>query len=114
MANEPEVIKADEQLDIAGLTSLVSSFIGPLAEQQAAVQKSAIDADLQKHRMTIELKSKTGQRSFHLALGLLLLSGGTLAALMLAGKYDLAVNVLWYLGGGISGYGAAIARKSAD
>ena len=99
---------------MAGLTSLVSSFIAPLAEQQATVQKSAIDADLQKHRLTVELQSKTGQRSFQLVLGLLLITGGTLTGLMLAGKYDLAVNVLWYIGGGLSGYGAAMVRKHAE
>lgn len=111
MNGEQEVIKAGE-LDMAGLTSLVGSFITPLAEQQATVQKCAIDADLQKHRLTIEFKSKSGQRSFHLVLGLLLLTGGTLTGLMLAGKYDLAVNVLWYLGGAVSGYGIAAAKRS--
>ena len=113
MNEEQEVIKAGE-LDMAGLTSLVSGFITPLAEHQAAVQKCAIDADLEKHRLTVEFKSKTGQRSFHLALGLLILTGGTLTGLILAGKHDLAVNVLWYLGGGLSGYGAAMVRKHAE
>lgn len=112
MENEPTRIEPAQQLDMAGLSSLIGRFITPLAEQDAAVKNRAIDADLEKHRLTIEFKSKSGQRSFHLALGLLLLSGGTLGGLMFAGKYDLAVNVLWYLGGAVSGYGIAAAKRS--
>jgi len=114
MENEPTRIEPEQPLDMAGLSNMINSFITPLAENDAAVKKRAIDADLEKHRLTVELRGKSGQRSYHLALALLLISGSTLGGLMFAGKYDLAVNVLWYLGGGISGYGAALARKHAE
>lgn len=113
--NEPEVIKPSEgNLDIAGLASLVGGFLGPLAEQQASVQKHAIDADLEKHRLTVQLTGQTSNRGFILSVCLLALAGGTLAALISAGKYDLAANVLWYIGGGLSGYGMAAMKKAED
>lgn len=99
--------------EITALTQAVGAFLKPLAEHQATVQQRAIEADLEKFRLSSAERAQAGKRGFIFTLATLLIVGAVIAGFMVLGQYQFAYNALAFAAGAAGGYGIGRVRQQS-
>lgn len=98
----------------AEIGALVTSVTGTLSEasrSQAEVQRAQIQAESDRQRMHFEAMERQAVREYKVLVGGLLGVGGTIAALLFAGQYQLAYSCIAFFAGSAFGYGVGRARR---
>jgi hypothetical protein len=96
------------------LAKTIGAVINPLAQQQADVQKRAIDANLERERLAMETRRDDSKRFFYLSAGALVVIAVVSGGLLFAGQYQLAMSALSFIAGVAAGYGVGRTRQSVQ
>lgn len=113
MANE--VIQPDipPSGDIEAIARAIGAVINPLAQQQAVVQQSAIQADVEKFKIATDARERQAKRSFVLAILVLTVVSSVIGAFVWASQYQFALYALAFIAGALTGAGGIKAIERA-
>jgi hypothetical protein len=91
--------------DWENLLKMAGTILGPLAQNQAEVQKRAIEADLEKHRLMSEHAEREAKRRFVFTMVIVAVVAAGLGAFIWVGQYQFAKEALIFVAGALVGAG---------
>ena len=113
MANDVLPPEGPPSGDIEAIARAIGAVINPLAQQQAVVQQSAIQADVEKFKIATNAREQQSKRGFILAIIAIIVVSSVIGAFVWAGQYQLALYALAFVAGAVTGAGGIKAIERA-
>jgi hypothetical protein len=98
--------------EIEALARAATTVLTPLVQEQAATQRQAVDADLEKFRIASGERAQHLKRSFVFSFAMLVLGAGTIAGFFVTGQYQFAFQSFTFFAGMAAGYGLGRSRST--